>query len=100
MNVDGLTRENVASHLQKYRLHLKRTSGTEEGEGTHGDSDGWDDPKTDGSGKQRAESPQEGNNAGSGSKRGGAEEGGGGSDADGGKAEGEAAQKKETTSKE
>ncbi|KAH7277462.1 hypothetical protein KP509_39G052700 [Ceratopteris richardii] len=25
MNVDGLTRENVASHLQKYRLHLKRT---------------------------------------------------------------------------
>lgn len=25
MNVDGLTRENVASHLQKYRLYLKRT---------------------------------------------------------------------------
>lgn len=24
MNVDGLTRENVASHLQKYRLQLKR----------------------------------------------------------------------------
>ncbi|XP_055822868.1 two-component response regulator ORR24-like isoform X2 [Solanum dulcamara] len=24
MNVDGLTRENVASHLQKYRLYLKR----------------------------------------------------------------------------
>lgn len=24
MNVDGMTRENVASHLQKYRLHLKR----------------------------------------------------------------------------
>lgn len=24
MNVEGLTRENVASHLQKYRLHLKR----------------------------------------------------------------------------
>lgn len=23
MNVDGMTRENVASHLQKYRLHLK-----------------------------------------------------------------------------
>lgn len=26
MNVEGLTRENVASHLQKYRLYLKRTS--------------------------------------------------------------------------
>ncbi|CAO2195228.1 unnamed protein product [Urochloa humidicola] len=25
MNVDGLTRENVASHLQKYRIYLKRT---------------------------------------------------------------------------
>ncbi|XP_022148484.1 transcription factor PCL1 [Momordica charantia] len=25
MNVEGLTRENVASHLQKYRLFLKRT---------------------------------------------------------------------------
>lgn len=24
MNVEGLTRENVASHLQKYRLQLKR----------------------------------------------------------------------------
>ena len=23
MNVEGMTRENVASHLQKYRLHLK-----------------------------------------------------------------------------
>ncbi|KAL0037636.1 hypothetical protein WJX77_005734 [Trebouxia sp. C0004] len=27
MNVEGLTRENVASHLQKYRLYLKRVSG-------------------------------------------------------------------------
>eukprot|EP00250_Pteridium_aquilinum_P026589 c33250_g1_i1 orf=158-2065(+) len=27
MNVQGLTRENVASHLQKYRLYLKRLSG-------------------------------------------------------------------------
>lgn len=26
MNVDGLTRENVASHLQKYRLYLKRST--------------------------------------------------------------------------
>ncbi|CAH8337360.1 unnamed protein product [Eruca vesicaria subsp. sativa] len=33
MNVEGLTRENVASHLQKYRLYLKRMQGltTEEG---------------------------------------------------------------------
>ncbi|XP_015577477.2 two-component response regulator ARR12 isoform X2 [Ricinus communis] len=28
MNVEGLTRENVASHLQKYRLYLKRISTT------------------------------------------------------------------------
>lgn len=27
MNVEGLTRENVASHLQKYRLYLKRVEG-------------------------------------------------------------------------
>ncbi|KAG1663758.1 hypothetical protein FOA52_011809 [Chlamydomonas sp. UWO 241] len=27
MEVDGLTRENVASHLQKYRLYLKRVQG-------------------------------------------------------------------------
>ncbi|XP_060197588.1 two-component response regulator ARR2-like [Lycium barbarum] len=27
MNVSGLTRENVASHLQKYRLYLRRLSG-------------------------------------------------------------------------
>ncbi|CAN7110810.1 unnamed protein product [Brassica rapa subsp. narinosa] len=32
MNVQGLTRENVASHLQKYRLYLKRMHGfTSEG---------------------------------------------------------------------
>lgn len=29
MNVDGLTRENVASHLQKYRLYLKRVAGVQ-----------------------------------------------------------------------
>ncbi|GJN16599.1 hypothetical protein PR202_gb03602 [Eleusine coracana subsp. coracana] len=27
MNVEGLTRENVASHLQKYRLYVKRMQG-------------------------------------------------------------------------
>mmetsp|Transcript_1973 Transcript_1973/g.5808 ORF Transcript_1973/g.5808 Transcript_1973/m.5808 type:complete len:86 (+) Transcript_1973:1276-1533(+) len=42
MNVEGLTRENVASHLQKYRLHLKRNTAAE-GEGTHGESDFGDD---------------------------------------------------------
>ncbi|MQM11393.1 hypothetical protein Taro_044303 [Colocasia esculenta] len=31
MNVDGLTRENVASHLQKYRLYLKRMQGLPSG---------------------------------------------------------------------
>ncbi len=27
MNVEGMTRENVASHLQKYRLNLKKAAG-------------------------------------------------------------------------
>jgi hypothetical protein len=31
MNVKGLTRENVASHLQKYRLYLKRMANTQDG---------------------------------------------------------------------
>ncbi|EPS66651.1 hypothetical protein M569_08125, partial [Genlisea aurea] len=30
MNVEGLTRENVASHLQKYRLYLKRISSAQQ----------------------------------------------------------------------
>lgn len=33
MSVDGLTRENVASHLQKYRLYLKRMQGISGGSG-------------------------------------------------------------------
>ncbi len=36
MNVEGLTRENVASHLQKYRLYLKRVQGApSQGHGAH-----------------------------------------------------------------
>ncbi len=31
MNVDGLTRENVASHLQKYRLQLRKEEGKSDG---------------------------------------------------------------------
>lgn len=34
MNVHGLTRENVASHLQKYRLYLKRISAVAHQSGT------------------------------------------------------------------
>ncbi|KAJ4777227.1 Two-component response regulator ARR1 [Rhynchospora pubera] len=34
MSVDGLTRENVASHLQKYRLYLKRMQGIGNGGGS------------------------------------------------------------------
>lgn len=33
MNVGGLTRENVASHLQKYRLYLKRVASVQGGQG-------------------------------------------------------------------
>jgi SHAQKYF class myb-like DNA-binding protein len=36
MSVDGLTRENVASHLQKYRLYLKRMQGVGNGGGGGG----------------------------------------------------------------
>ncbi|GAB4851785.1 hypothetical protein Ancab_031184 [Ancistrocladus abbreviatus] len=36
MSVDGLTRENVASHLQKYRLYLKRMQGLNNGGGGGG----------------------------------------------------------------
>ncbi|XP_074276758.1 transcription factor MYBC1 [Silene latifolia] len=36
MSVDGLTRENVASHLQKYRLYLKRMQGGGGHGGVHG----------------------------------------------------------------
>ncbi|CAN6551293.1 unnamed protein product [Malus baccata var. baccata] len=34
MNVPGLTRENVASHLQKYRLYLRRLSGVSQHQNT------------------------------------------------------------------
>lgn len=48
MNVDGLTRENVASHLQKYRLQLRKGEGRGEGlenafeEDTYQDMEGFD----------------------------------------------------------
>ncbi|XP_021893418.1 transcription factor MYBC1-like [Carica papaya] len=40
MSVDGLTRENVASHLQKYRLYLKRMQGLSGGGGGAGGNGG------------------------------------------------------------
>ncbi|KAL2898915.1 Transcription factor LUX [Bienertia sinuspersici] len=39
MNVEGLTRENVASHLQKYRLYLKRMQGGSFDGGTNSSSE-------------------------------------------------------------
>lgn len=36
MKVDGLTRENVASHLQKYRLYLKRVQQNAPAQGSNG----------------------------------------------------------------
>jgi len=36
MKVDGLTRENVASHLQKYRLYLKRVQQNAPTQGSNG----------------------------------------------------------------
>ncbi|XP_071689547.1 transcription factor MYBC1-like [Rutidosis leptorrhynchoides] len=45
MSVDGLTRENVASHLQKYRLYLKRMQGLSSGSGSGSGS--GSDPASD-----------------------------------------------------
>ncbi|XXG66302.1 hypothetical protein AAC387_Pa05g3814 [Persea americana] len=39
MNVEGLTRENVASHLQKYRLYLRRMEGVSDDSGGPSSSD-------------------------------------------------------------
>ncbi|KAL6145127.1 hypothetical protein ACLB2K_055815 [Fragaria x ananassa] len=47
MSVDGLTRENVASHLQKYRLYLKRMQGLSAGVGAGAGGGGSADPATD-----------------------------------------------------
>ncbi|GMH20222.1 hypothetical protein Nepgr_022063 [Nepenthes gracilis] len=50
MSVDGLTRENVASHLQKYRLYLKRMQGINHGgsaAASGGGSASSGDPATD-----------------------------------------------------
>ncbi|XP_031126000.1 transcription factor MYBC1-like [Ipomoea triloba] len=51
MSVDGLTRENVASHLQKYRLYLKRMQGLSNGGAGAGNNSGAvagaGDPATD-----------------------------------------------------
>uniref|UniRef100_A0A061R2D3 Two-component response regulator arr1 n=1 Tax=Tetraselmis sp. GSL018 TaxID=582737 RepID=A0A061R2D3_9CHLO len=64
MNVEGLTRENVASHLQKYRLSLKRNEKAE-GEATHGDSAdvaGGNAGSNTGNGKPSAVKDGEGSN--------------------------------------
>lgn len=44
MNVPGLTRENVASHLQKYRLYLRRLSGSQHQGGLNNHFMGPTDP--------------------------------------------------------
>ncbi|MDA9099255.1 Myb family transcription factor, partial [bacterium] len=92
MNVEGLTRENVASHLQKYRLYLKRLRGcsestmenspSREGGGSGGGSgNGSDDgdqaqrDERDGS-RSGSEGPDS-NGAGSDEKREGSEKGSG-----------------------
>ena len=56
MNVEGLTRENIASHLQKYRIQLKKqeTNATDTGEGAttnDNDTNAHFDPREVGDGK-------------------------------------------------
>ena len=43
MNVEGLTRENVASHLQKFRLYTRRLNDAAGGGGRRGGSPDNDD---------------------------------------------------------
>jgi SHAQKYF class myb-like DNA-binding protein len=54
MSVDGLTRENVASHLQKYRLYLKRMQGMGGGAGGTGGGGGAGGSHSSGSGTDAA----------------------------------------------
>lgn len=42
MNVEGLTRENVASHLQKYRLQQQQKKGNTDDEGSCEQADDMD----------------------------------------------------------
>ncbi len=79
MNIDGLTRENVASHLQKYRMLRRKDATSSEGR----DSD-TNTMRTAGTvGSKRSEPsepapPQPGPGSGSGSGSGLARTGGGG----------------------
>ena len=53
MNVEGLTRENVASHLQKFRLYTRRlndAAGGRHGGADDGEDGGDDDDGDDGGG--------------------------------------------------
>jgi len=43
MNVEGLTRENVASHLQKFRLYTRRLNDAAGGRRGGAEEDGDDD---------------------------------------------------------
>ena len=46
MNIDGLTRENVASHLQKYRIQEKRNELLNQMARHKHDSSGFAEPMT------------------------------------------------------
>ena len=93
MNVEGLTRENVASHLQKYRLYLKRLQGCSEstmenppsrGEGG-GSGGGSDDGAAGGpAGADGGSGNADGSGNGSGSEGNGANDGGSGEGGGGG----------------
>ena len=50
MNVDGLTRENVASHLQKFRLYTRRLNDAAGGAGGRRGGAASDDDDDDGPG--------------------------------------------------
>ena len=50
MNVEGLTRENVASHLQKFRLYTRRLNDAAGGHGGADDGEDGDDGDDDGGG--------------------------------------------------
>jgi SHAQKYF class myb-like DNA-binding protein len=91
MNVKGLTRENVASHLQKYRLTLKRAQ--DSSESTRASGDATDAKRSDvRAGRKRKDREEKGKtNSGSGQ--------GSGQGSDGGSAEHSASENLENRAK-
>ena len=76
MNVEGLTRENVASHLQKYRLNLKRAQDSSESTRASGDAQDAKRSDVDAGRKRKRREEKSKTNSGSGQGSGQGSDGG------------------------